>query len=86
MIAYESNSMFTVLPLVSQTDWLCITSQWHLKQVKDTFCLQELPVPWETIDGPIYINWHQSLGRDAGLMWLITQLRLFSQHKNDYHR
>lgn len=76
MIAYESNSMFTALSLVSQTDWLCITSQWHLKQVKDAFCLQELPVPWETDGCPIYINWHQPLGRDAGLMWLITQFRL----------
>lgn len=80
MIAYESNSMFTALSLASRTDWICITSQWHLEQVQDMFDLQNLPVPWETDNCPIYINWHQPLERDAGLMWLVTQFRsLFSQ-------
>ncbi|MGS3176586.1 LysR substrate-binding domain-containing protein [Aeromonas sanarellii] len=80
MIAYESNSIFTALSLASRTDWICIASQWHLEQVHDMFNLQNLPVPWETDNCPIYINWHQPLERDAGLMWLVTQFRsLFSQ-------
>ncbi|MNJ14611.1 HTH-type transcriptional regulator LeuO [compost metagenome] len=80
-VAYESNSMFTALSLVSRTNWICITSQWHLDQVRDAFGLKDFPVPWETEPCPIYMIWHQPLGRDAGLMWLITQFKhVFSKH------
>lgn len=80
MIAYESNSIFTALSLASRTDWICVTSQWHLEQVQDSFNLQNLPVPWETNNCPIYINWHQPLERDSGLMWFVAQFRSLFLH------
>lgn len=77
-IAYESNALLTALSLVSQTDWLCVTSQWHLAMMRQPLALKDFPLPWESAPCPVYINWHQSAKRDPALSWLIQQLQLLT--------
>ncbi|MGL5727873.1 MAG: LysR family transcriptional regulator, partial [Plesiomonas sp.] len=74
-IAYESNALLTTLAMVSQTDWLCVTSQKHLEKTRQVFKLQDFAIPWESDLCPIYMNWHQPPGRDPGLEWLLAQIR-----------
>lgn len=74
-IAYESNALLTALTLVSQTDWLCVTSQWHLEMMRQPLGLKDFPLPWESPPCPIYVNWHQNARRDPALSWLIQQLQ-----------
>ncbi|WP_421331171.1 LysR substrate-binding domain-containing protein [Aeromonas veronii] len=77
-IAYESNALLTALSLVSQTDWLCVTSQWHLAMMRQPLALKDFPLPWESALCPVYINWHQSAKRYPALSWLIQQLQLLT--------
>ncbi|OBR40796.1 LysR substrate-binding domain-containing protein [Aeromonas dhakensis] len=77
-IAYESNALLTALSLVSQTEWLCVVSQWHVEQMRDTLRLKDFPLPWASSHCPVYISWHQAQGRDPPLQWFIRQLHLIS--------
>lgn len=74
-IAYESNALLSALVMVGQTDWLTITSSWHLALVSDALALKGFPIPWPSDDCPLYMCWHQSQDQDPGLNWLQTQIR-----------
>ncbi|MGL5553227.1 MAG: LysR family transcriptional regulator [Plesiomonas shigelloides] len=74
-IAYESNALLTALAMVSQTDWLCVTSLRHLAKMRQALQLQDFAIPWESDPCPVFINWHQPPGRNLGLEWLLTQIR-----------
>ena len=74
-IAYESNALLSALVMVGQTDWLTITSSWHLALVSDALALKGFPIPWPSDHCPLYMCWHQSQAQDPGLHWLQAQIR-----------
>lgn len=66
-VAYITSSSANALMMTAQTDWLCVSTRWHIAQFPQ---LQILPVPFETQKVPIYITWHQSQQNDSGHQWL----------------
>lgn len=73
-IAYKTSSMCTALMMAAQTDWLCVTSEWHAQQMSVAVNLKTLPLPFELRKLPVYMTWHQSQHNDKGHQWLRESL------------
>ncbi|MFA0441788.1 transcriptional regulator [Vibrio sp. 10N.286.49.C2] len=68
-VAYSTGSTLTALQLVSRTEWLAVTSEWHAKDLADKFGINVFPVPFEVKNVPVYMTWHQSQKNDTGHEW-----------------
>lgn len=69
-IVYKTDSICNAVMMAAQTDWLCVTSQWHADFLAPSQQLQVLPLPFETTPLPIYMTWHHSQQQDTGHQWL----------------
>ncbi|KLV03405.1 transcriptional regulator [Photobacterium aquae] len=69
-IAYTTGAICNTIMLAAQTDWLCVTSQWHANLLSKQHPLQILPLPFKCQPLPIYMTWHQSQQSDTGHQWL----------------
>ncbi|NVJ56240.1 MAG: LysR family transcriptional regulator [Vibrionaceae bacterium] len=82
-IVYKTDSICNAVMFAAQTDWLCVTSQWHADLLTPGHPLQVLPVPFELGTLPVYMTWHQSQQQDTGHQWLKQSLlEVTSLHRN----
>ncbi len=65
----------TALQLVSQTDWICVTSRWFSDNLASKLGLNAFPLPFEANKVPIYMTWHQSQKNDKGHEWLRNAIK-----------
>jgi len=69
-IVYKTDSICNAIMMAAQTDWLCVTSQWHADLIATNHQMQVLPLPFELNQLPVFITWHQSQRQDTGHHWL----------------
>ncbi|QUM76775.1 LysR family transcriptional regulator [Moritella sp. 24] len=69
-IAYRAGSMASALIMASQTEWLCLTSQWYADTLSAFAPIKILTLPFAMDPLPVYMTWHQSQNADVGLRWL----------------
>lgn len=74
-VAYSTGSTMTALQLVSQTDWICVTSRWFSDNLASKLGLNAFPLPFEANKVPIYMTWHQSQKNDKGHEWLRNAIK-----------
>jgi len=73
-IVYKTDSICNAVMMAAQTDWLCVTSQWHADLLAPNQQLQVLPLPFELGALPVYMTWHHSQQQDTGHQWLKESL------------
>ncbi|MDN3612046.1 LysR substrate-binding domain-containing protein [Vibrio ostreicida] len=67
-IAYRTDSICNAIMMAAQTDWICVTSEWHAAMLGQN--VQILPMPFELSRLPVYMTWHHSQQSDSGHQWL----------------
>lgn len=78
-VAYECDSMSTLLLLTSLNDWLCVTSRWHYQYFGKALALRQFELPWPTRPIPVYLSWHTGRHHEPALQWLRGVLTRASQ-------
>lgn len=73
-VAYECDSMSTLLLLTSMNDWLCVTSRWHYHHFGQALNLRQFELPWPTRPFPVYLSWHSGRTQEPALQWLRSAL------------
>ncbi|RTZ18089.1 LysR family transcriptional regulator [Vibrio aquaticus] len=82
-IAYKTDSICNAVMMAAQTDWLCVTSQWHANLLAPAHQMQVLPLPFDLKTLPVYMTWHHSQQQDTGHQWLKeTLLQVTHLHRN----
>ncbi len=82
-IVYKTDSICNAVMMAAQTDWLCVTSQWHANLLAPANQMQILPLPFELNTLPVYMTWHESQRQDSGHQWLKeTLLNITAQFRN----
>ncbi len=73
-IAYKTGSSCNAIMMAAQTDWICVTGQWHADLMAKAHQLQVMPLPFKLNKLPIYMTWHHSQQQDSGHQWLKSAL------------
>jgi LysR family transcriptional activator for leuABCD operon len=73
-IVYKTDSICNAVMMAAQTDWLCVTSQWHSDLLAPGHQLQVFPLPFKSVPLPVYMTWHHSQQQDTGHKWLKESL------------
>lgn len=73
-IVYKTDSICNAVMMAAQTDWLCVTSQWHADLLAPSHQLQVFQLPFESVPLPVYMTWHHSQQQDTGHQWLKESL------------
>lgn len=79
-IVYKTDSICNAVMMAAQTDWLCVTSQWHADLLAPTHQLQVFALPFDLEPLPVYMTWHHSQQQDTGHQWLKEALLRVTEH------
>ncbi|SHI15490.1 LysR substrate-binding domain-containing protein [Ferrimonas marina] len=74
-IAYEGDSLLSIMAVVAQTDLVGATTAWMADEWADKLNLAVYPMPFEFDPLPVYMNWHLSKTKDPGVAWLRSTLQ-----------
>lgn len=69
-IVYTSDSMFNILLTASQTDLLAISIRSFVQSLDKLDIIEMCEPPFECNKLPIYMTWHKTFDKDAGIKWL----------------
>lgn len=69
-IIYNSNSILNLIFTTASTDLLTVASKNYYNLIKDLNMVDIIDLPFECHKLPIYMTWHRTFDKDAGLIWL----------------
>ncbi len=69
-IVYTSDSMFNILLISSQTDLLSVSIKSFVKKIEKMGIVEMCEPPFECNKLPIYMTWHKTFDKDAGMSWI----------------
>lgn len=70
LITYEGTDLNSVLNLVSKTYSVAIAPRWLVESYSEQLNIKAISLPWEKVERPCYLIWHESTARDKGHLWM----------------